>query len=167
MERRHLAGQYNTQIAAALGVDEQTVREDLKRLREIWKERAQDEQQQRYRAAAELDDIKRRAIEAAEWDQMCERAVLFDEITGAPITDVPHETTPAKRSVYRDRKGSAQFRGNKAAALRVALEAVAERIKLLELGSKKPEGEDGGDDPLDRLTAAIKDSLDALKTDGV
>jgi hypothetical protein len=147
VERLHLAGRPNTSIAAELGLDEKTVRNDLARLAEIWLERTATEQADaRARVLAELEDVRVRALEAAEWDQMCERAVLF----GGSIED---EDGP--NSVYRDKKGSAQFRGNKASALNVARSATMDKAKLLGLVVDKAALTDGaGDDiPLDALMA--------------
>jgi hypothetical protein len=132
VERRHLKGETNVAIAEALGVDEATVRNDLKRLNELWLERtaaAQDDN--RARILAELEDVRVRALEAAEWDQMCERAVLFNDLPETDATTPDGE--PARRSVYRDAKGSAQFRGNKAAALAQARQATMDKAKLLGL----------------------------------
>lgn len=146
VERRHLRRDYHTEIAAALGVDEKTVRNDLKRLNELWLERtAQEQDTLRARAVVELDDLKRRAIAAAEWDQACERAVLFGEVDpdvfleeeGAGIVAANYvRGTPV---VHRDDKGSAQFRGNKAAALNVARQAVMDQAKVLGLIVEKGE----------------------------
>jgi hypothetical protein len=118
VERLHLAGRTNVAIAAELDVDEGTVRNDLKRLSELWLERtAADQADNRARVLAELEDVRVRALEAAEWDQMCERAVLFDDLGPEPDATTT-DGQPARRSkVYRDAKGSAQFRGNKAASL--------------------------------------------------
>ena len=139
VERRHLRGEYNTTVAAALGVDEGTIRKDIKRLEELWLERTIGEQDKlRAQKVAELEDIKRRALDAAEWDQMCEQAVLFDDLEEG---DTVMLTTgkPAKRSVYRDQKGSASFRGNKQGALSVARQAAMDQAKLLGLVTDKAE----------------------------
>jgi hypothetical protein len=125
VERLHLAGRPNTAIAAQIGVSEATVRDDLKRIQEMWRERTgADIVEQRAQMIAELEDVRVRSLEAAEFDEMCERAVLF----GGSIED---EDGPA--SVYRDKKGSAQFRGNKAAALAQARQATMDKAKLLGL----------------------------------
>jgi hypothetical protein len=145
VERLHLAGRTLVAIGAEVGISEATVRDDLKRVQELWRERAGgDIADQRAQIIAELDDTRRRALEAAEWDQMCERAVLF----GGSIED---EDGP--NSVYRDKKGSAQFRGNKAAALAQARQATMDKAKLLGLVVDKAALTDGaGDDiPLDAL----------------
>lgn len=123
VERRHLAGQTNVAIADALGVDEITVRRDLERLRELWLEQTKAEQaEQRARVIAELEDVRTRAIAAAEFDEQCERAVLFGDAR-----------------VIRDDKGSATFRGNKAAALGQARQATMDKAKLLGLVIEKQE----------------------------
>src|SRR3954452_5885973 len=77
VERLHLRGDTNVAIAEALDVDEATIRNDLKRLAELWLEQTQREQADlRAEIVAELEDTRRRALAAAEWDQMCESAVL-------------------------------------------------------------------------------------------
>lgn len=137
VERRHLAGSTNLAIAAALGVDETTIRRDLERLRELWVEQTKSEQSDmRARVLAELEDVRTRAIAAAEWDEEAERAVLFGD-----------------GRVYRDDKGSAQFRGNKAGALQAARQATMDKAKLLGLVVDKvaPTNAQGDDIPLDEL----------------
>jgi hypothetical protein len=127
VERRHLAGQANVAIAAALGVDEGTVRADLKRLQELWRERvAEAVEDLRAKAVVELDDLKRLALEAAAWDLACERAVLYGEGEDG-------------RDVLRDDKGGASFRGQKAQALNVARQAVMDKAKLLGLVVERQE----------------------------
>lgn len=123
VERRHLARQSNYTIATALGVDEGTVRQDLKHLRELWLERIKDDQEHlRARVVASLADVASRALAAAEFDEEAERAVLYGEDANG-------------REVYvrRDEKGSAQFRGNKAAALGQARQAIMDQAKVLGL----------------------------------
>lgn len=145
VERLHLAGRPNVAIAAELDVDEITIRRDLDRLRELWLERTAAEQDaNRARVLAELEDVRVRAIEAAEWDQACEKAVLF----GGSIED---EDGP--NSVYRDKKGSAQFRGNKAAALKVAHDATMSKAKIqgIVVDKVSPTDSDGKDLPLSEL----------------
>src|SRR5262249_4159586 len=96
VERMHLRRMPDTAVAAALQVDEKTIRRDLEHLRELWLERTQGEQEVlRAAAVAELEDTRLRALEAAEWDQQCEQAVLYGmgvELEGQP------------RIVYRDEK---------------------------------------------------------------
>lgn len=147
VERLHLAGRTNVAIAADLDVDEKTVRNDLERLRELWLEQTKAEQgENRARALAELEDVRVRAIEAAEWDQTCERAVLF----GDPIQDA-EDGRP--RTVYRDQKGSAQFRGQKAQSLNVARQATMDKAKVQGIIVDKvaPTNAAGDDIPLDEL----------------
>lgn len=132
----HLSGKTNVVIAGVVGISEATVRDDLKRLQELWKERIQSDQADiRAQLAAELEDVRTRALEAAEWDAICERAVLFDDLDepGAQTLD----GKPARRSVYRDAKGSAQFRGNKAAAIQVARQATMDKAKILGIDVNK------------------------------
>lgn len=115
VERLHLAGQTNVAIADALSVAEPTIRRDLDRLRELWIEQTKAEQaEQRARVIAELEDVRTRALAAAEFDEQCERAVLFGDAR-----------------VIRDDKGSATFRGNKAAALGQARQATMDKAKIL------------------------------------
>lgn len=138
VERRHLAGEYNTTIAAALGVDEKVIRQDLGRLRQLWAEHTTGEVEHlKARAVRQLMDIHRRAIEAAEWDQAMEQAVLFDEV---PDGVVPAPASGSKPKVKRDRKGSAQFRGQKAQALQTAERAVMDAARILGLIDDKPSG---------------------------
>ena len=137
VERRHLAGDTNVSIAATLGVDEATIRNDLGRLRELWLEQTAAEQSDmRARVIAELEDVRTRAIQAAEWDEEAERAVLFGD-----------------GRVYRDDKGSAQFRGNKAGALQAARKATMDKAKILGIVVDKvaPTNAQGDDIPLDEL----------------
>lgn len=139
-------------IAAGLRISEATVRDDVKRLQELWLERtasAQDEN--RARVLAELEDVRVRSLKAAEWDEMCERAVLFDDLPEADATTL--DGKPARRSVYRDAKGSAQFRGNKAAALAQARQATMDKAKILGIDVSKVAITDsqGDDIPLDAL----------------
>lgn len=123
VERRHLSGQTNVAIAAALDVDEITVRRDLDRLRELWLEQTKESQADlRAQMLAKLEDVRVRALQAAEFDERCERAVLFGD-----------------EQVYRDDKGSATFRGNKAAALGQARQATMDQAKLLGLVIEKQE----------------------------
>jgi hypothetical protein len=118
VERRHLAGEANVWIAEAVGVDEITVRRDLKRLNELWLEQTAGEQAGlRAKAIRGLEEIGRRAIEAYQHDLACERAVLFgDAVDG--------------RSVHYDDKGSARFSGRKDGALGVARQALMDIAKL-------------------------------------
>jgi hypothetical protein len=180
VERLHLAGRPNVAIAAELGLDETTIRRDLERIGELWKERAGgDIAEQRARIIAELDDTRRRALEFAEWDQACEAAVLFgagpetvptrEDTTSASSPesapdDAPEQDAPAsespkpeprKTSVLRDHRGSAQFRGQKAASLGVARQATMDKAKLLGLVVDKvaPTNAAGEDIPLDELMA--------------
>ncbi len=155
--RRHLKGEPNTGIAAALGVDEGTIRNDIKRLRELWLDRTGAQiEDLRARKIAELQDIYHRAIDAAEFDEMCERAVLFDD----PL--VPNYELPESQRqfrVHRDEKGSAQFRGNKAAALAQARQAVMDQAKVLGLIVEKQEltGKGGAALPIQIVEVVVPD----------
>jgi hypothetical protein len=136
VEAFHLRRVPNTTIAAQCGVSEGTIRQDVTHLRELWRERIQGEQADlRAQIVAELDDVAERALAAAEWDQQCEEAVLYG---------VQHDGPDGQpRMVYRDAKGSAQFRGNKAAALTVARAAKMDKAKLLGLVVDKAALTDG------------------------
>lgn len=147
VERRYLARETNVAIAEALGVDETTIRRDIERLRELWLERVRDTQEDlRARAVAELDDVKRRALDAVEWDQMCEQAVLFDDVPLPNVTTL--DRRPVHRKVHRDEKGSASFRGNKAGALQAARQAIVDKAKLLGISIDKHEVSGPGGVPL-------------------
>lgn len=142
VERRHLRGQHNTTIAAALGLSEAAIRLDLKRLNELWLERTGGRvEDMRARAVAELFDVKDRALRAAEFDELAERAVLF----GHPVYDDDGNAL----TVQRDDKGSASFRGNKAAALGQARQAVMDAAKLMGLVVDKVAPTDAGGQTLD------------------
>jgi hypothetical protein len=94
VERRHLRGDSNVAIADALGVAEVTIRRDIERIRKLWRERTGESiEDMKAAAVAELEDVRRRALHAAEFDERMERAVLL----GEKIDD---------REVYRDDKGT-------------------------------------------------------------
>lgn len=157
VDRLHLLGKPNTAIALELDppVDEATVRNDLKRISELYRERVGDAHDVLLAdAIRRLENVMRLGIEAYVWDKDCEDAVLFggDQIDAA-------EGSP-KRTVYRDQKGSAQFRGNKAAALAVVERAAMGIAKLQGLVVDKvaPSNPDGS--PLD-LAALILKARDA------
>jgi hypothetical protein len=106
---------------------------------------------------AELEDVRVRALEAAEWDQMCERAVLFDDL-GADDEELASsgdDTFRGRRGskVHRDAKGSAQYRGQKAQSLNVARQATMDKAKLLGIDVNKVALTDsqGDDITLDEL----------------
>jgi hypothetical protein len=116
VERQHLSGLSNVAIATALGVDEKTVRNDLERIRELWVSQVSDTVSVlKAQAIAELEDVRRRAIAAAEFDEAAERAVLYGE----------------DARVVRDERGKAEFRGQKAQALNVARQASMDKAKVL------------------------------------
>jgi hypothetical protein len=145
VERRNLIGERNTAIALALKVDEQTIRADLSRIRELWLEDTKAEiAALKARKVAELEEVKRQAFGAAAFDEMCERAVLFNE---------PFVGKDGKAGrVYRDSKGSAQFRGNKAAALGQARAAIMDQAKVLGLVVDKVSPTDDEGHTLDLAT---------------
>lgn len=126
VRQRHLAGEPNTRIAAVLGVAEGTVRQDIKREAELWREyTAFDGETARARVVQQLMDVYRRALASAEFDEQAERAVLYGYTPQGPDGE--------SLIVQRDEKGSAQFRGNKAAALAQARQALVDIAKVLGL----------------------------------
>jgi DNA-binding Lrp family transcriptional regulator len=131
VEPLHIHRLSNREIGRRLGVSEMTIRRDVERLHELWLERtAADQSVLRAQVIAELDDVADRALKAAEWDHQAEMAVLYGvgvEIDGQP------------RQVYRDVKGAAQFRGQKAAALAVVRAARMDKAKVLGIVVDKPE----------------------------
>lgn len=149
VERRHLIGERNTAIAVALNVDEKTIRDDLKHIQEAWLEKAKDKiESLKAKKIAELDEVKRQAFAAAAFDEMCERAVLFNE----PFTAVDGKSG----RVYRDSKGSAQFRGNKAASLGQARAAIMDQAKILGIVVDKVSPTDDQGNTLDLATLLQK-----------
>lgn len=152
VERLHFAGRSNIAIAAELDVAEATIRNDLKRLQELWLERTAGTQAEiRARVISELADIKGRAIAAAEFDEQAERAVLY----GDSIDDDDPNSPVGGRKVYRDDKGSATFRGQKAQALNVARQATMDIAKVSGVVVDKvaPTDSDGNTLPLEELMA--------------
>lgn len=125
VERLRLDGWSNLRIAGELGVAESTIRNDVKRLEGIWLE-GLCATQDRLRAArvAELTELYRRALASADFDQACERAVLFGE-------EIVIEGT--KKAVLRNADGEATFKGNKVGALNVARQAVMDIAKIMGL----------------------------------
>lgn len=147
VERRHLLGEPGTSIAKALGLNEITIRRDLDRLRELWIERTQNKQEvMRAELVAHLEDVRRRALATAEFDEQAERAVLYGEDrNGRPLM------------VTRDQKGSAQFRGQKAQSLNVARQATMDEAKVLGLIVEKvaPTDADGNTLSMAQVRAAL------------
>lgn len=135
VERRHLAGMSNVAIGRELGLDEGTIRTDLKRLQELWRERIGDEQEiLRGQAVRRLEEVYRRSIAAAEFDEEAERAVLYGEdADGNPV------------AVLRDDDGKAQFKGAKAQALNTARQAAMDIAKLLGIVVDKRDVTSGGE----------------------
>lgn len=129
VERLHIAGKPNTHIAEILGVTEGCIRLDVKRLRETWKEHIQQTQEElRSQVVANLEDVRKRALDAAEFDEQAERAVLYG-----------HDADGEYLTVERDMKGAAQFRGQKAQSLNVARQAAMDEAKVLGLVVEKQE----------------------------
>jgi hypothetical protein len=141
VERLHLARWTNVAIARELSISENTVRLDIKRLGELWIERLGDDVvTRRSRRIAQLEDLAARAVAAAEFDERMERAVLLGEDMEGKDGE--------QRFVQRDAKMSAQFRGNKAAALQAARQAVMDAAKLEGLVVDKVAPTDGDGNPL-------------------
>jgi hypothetical protein len=123
VERAHFAGTTNVAIAAAEGVDEATIRTDLKRLAALWIERLGDDvAANRAAILAQQADIAARALAAAQFDEQAERAVLYGEL--------PPDVVIKGGSLVYDEHGRIQFRGNKAAALGVARQAIMDAAKV-------------------------------------
>lgn len=123
-EMRHLRGWSTHRIAAELGCSHMTIVRDLKNCDELYREQTAGEiESQRERAIRRLEFVAAKGLEAYEWDRSCERAVLFGG-------DVDDEDIDERLRVTRDQKGSAQFRGNKAAALGVIEKATMGIAKL-------------------------------------
>jgi hypothetical protein len=131
VERAHLRGNSQRDIGAALGVDEKTIRNDLDRIHELWKDRVTGELETlKAQAIAELDDVRQRALAAAEFDEQAERAVLYgDSVDDDEATDLQGRSF--KNRVVRDFKGSASFKGNKSGALNTARQASMDKAKVL------------------------------------
>lgn len=144
VERRHLRGDTNMAIADVLGVDEITIRRDLNRIRELWRERTGDSiENLKAQTAAELEDVRRRALHAADFDERMERAVLLGEM----VDD---------QSVYRDDKGAAMFRGNKVGALNAAQQATMNKAKILGIVVDKVAPTDADGKTLDLASLVLK-----------
>lgn len=157
-------GKSNREIARELGVDEGTIRSDVKRIRELGIEYlAQDITTHRADVLREFEEIRQHAIHAAAFDESVERAVLFGEAAGTytcpgdgshaikreldPVSGAwvdrewcaePHEA-PAIIKRGKDGQGGATFRGGKAAALSVARAAAADKAKILGVAVDKVE----------------------------
>lgn len=157
VERRYLRGEYNTHIAAALEVHESTVREDIKRLNQLWKDRA-GEQVNDMRAArfAELENVKRMALASFDFDMEALAAVLYNEgpdgerLPGGTAAVQEEDGGPVKivdlpgRNVYRDKDGKAQYKADKVAALATYRQAVMDQAKLYGLVIEKKDVTSGG-----------------------
>lgn len=152
VERMKLDGWSNLRIATSLGVVEATIRNDVRRLEEMWLE-ALGSTQEALRAAkvAELTEVYRRAIASAEFDQACERAVLFGD-----QVDFDGE----KKEVLRNADGEATFKGNRVGALNVARQAIMDIAKVLGLIVEKvaPTDAQGNDLSLADLAARAREA---------
>lgn len=125
VERLHVGGMSCRAIAKSMSVNERTIRLDVGRLTELWIERVGATQEEhRAKAAAVLEEVTRRAFEAAEFDQRCERAVLFGE-------DVELDGDGKRHSVHRGEDGDASFKGQKVAALNLARQSIMDWAKLM------------------------------------
>lgn len=123
VERLHLTGWTQQRIADHLGASLATIKRDIKRLSELWRERVQSTQEDiRGRIVAGLEQVAVKAFEAAEFDEKCERAVLFGD-----AVEIASET----KSVHRDDNGAASFKGNKVGALGLARQAIMDQAKIL------------------------------------
>lgn len=133
VERRYFERKTNTAIAREAGVNEITVRRDVQRLQELWLERhGMEQDQRRAEILARLEHVESLALAAAAFDEAAERAVLYGQ--DAAGKDVV---------IKRDDKGSAQFRGNKSAAIGVARQAIMDQAKVLGLVVDKQAITDG------------------------
>lgn len=145
VDRLRLHGWPNTRIAAHLDVDEATIRRDRQRLEHLWRERIQDQQvNMRAEIVAKLEDTRLRALDAAEWDQECEAAVLYGEASP--------DGKGGTRRVYRDDKGAAQYRGQKAQSLNVARQSAMDQAKVLGVIVEKVAPTDADGNTLDLVT---------------
>lgn len=123
VERRYLRGMFNTRIAAELDVSESTVREDIKRLNALWRERAGDAvDEMRAARFRELEAVKRLALESFDFDMEALNAVLYGE---------------GDKPVMRDDDGRAQYKADKTAALAQYRQAVMDQAKLYGLVIEK------------------------------
>ena len=149
VEARHLRRMPRALIAQELRISEATVKRDLAHIGELWRERVGvDVADLKARAVRELDGLRELAMTALAFDQAAERAVLFDE----PVT-----LGGRQLRVYRDAKGSAEFRSSKAALIAQARQAVMDQAKLLGLVVEKvsPTNAAGGDLPFTITIARI------------
>ncbi len=125
VERLHVGGASCRAIARALGVNERTIRLDVGRLSELWVERVGATQEEhRAKAAAGLEEVTRRAFAAAEFDERCERAILFNEqvdLYGDGVMRTPK---------YND-DGEAGYKGQKVASLNLARQSIMDWAKLM------------------------------------
>jgi hypothetical protein len=153
VERLHLAGKSNRVIGETVGADESTIRNDLKRLNELWLETVKDEQVNlRAAVIAELEDTRVRALEAYDFDRRMEQAVLTG---GKFLRDDGEES-----GIYHDDKGSASFRGGKSQALNVARQATMDKAKVLGIVVEKAALTDGDGNSLAELILKARSDAD-------
>lgn len=126
VERLHVGGMSCRAIARSIGVNERTIRLDVGRLSELWLERVGATQEFcRAKAAAVLEEVTRRAFEAADFDQRCERAVLFGE-----AVDLDGDGT-MRTAVPRGEDDKASFKGNRVGALNLARQSTMDWAKIM------------------------------------
>ena len=171
VERRYLRGMFNTKIAEELGVHESTVREDIKRLNQLWKERAGDEvDEMRAARFRELEAVKHLALQSFDFDMEALTAVLYNEgpdgeqLPGGNAAVQEADGGPVKiveipgRRVHRDQDGRAQYKADKPASLQVYRQAVMDQAKLYGLVIDKKDVTSGGQ----ALKAYIAVDVDAV-----
>jgi len=148
VERLRLAGASCRAISQSIGVNEKTIRMDVARLAELWVERVGDSQEaHRARAAAVLEEVARRAFEAADFDEKCERSVLFGEEV---------EIRGTKRTARRDDNDSASFKGQKVAALNLARQSTMDWAKIMGVVVDKVAQTDGAGNDLSLADLAAR-----------
>lgn len=141
VEPLHLRGLPETAIAKRLGIPASTVHKDIVRCRELWAERIKDRSEElRSEIVAGLEDVKRKALDDADFDRRMERAVILDEEVECADGE--------KRRPYRPEKGSVQFRGNKSGSMGVAKSCLEAQAKILGLVIDKQEITGAGGGPL-------------------
>jgi hypothetical protein len=153
-ELRYLHGWSVPRIAVELGVSHTTIERDLLHCDELYRERqGETVEAQRNAVIRRLEFVAAKGLEAYEWDKSCERAVLF----GGDIDDAEMDE---RLRVIRDQKGSAQFRGNKAAALSVTEKAAMDIAKLQGLVVEKAALTDGDGNSLAELILKARSDAD-------
>lgn len=128
----HLQGASLNAISIKLEVSYQTVKKDLDRLSQQWRDQALGElEDMRARAIVELTQIKVKALEAAGFDMTAESAILFGlNPDGTPLANALQRPEHYDKEGNLIGYGSVSFRGNKAAALQAARAAIMDIAKL-------------------------------------